>query len=597
MSGATNNGVSSSSSTGEQLRAQWSNPSDVLSVLLIIGGDIVRTALAQTSGGKFTPVCFSFGWVAYSLTALISVVGEGRLLPPPDYPAKVFNLSNGYTRENKSWVIGRLLRDNEVFQSRDNPIGGNAIRISVYEARDREGGSSIAGHGRVRYIAFAVMCAQLGIAFIPVILYREWGVLMITGAGTLLAVSAGALPQWSMEKLPNKTKTTKNFAITSGNGSRDVMVVLGLGKGLDLEELANSETPRSNRLWEGLQFFSKPVYEGGQPKLHGNSTPVRHVHSVRGIPLGYWVTLLVCSIQSLLWLGFLITVAGLRSHTWYLLIVGCLGMFQNATTAAIARDPVKRCLPLKLVDTIITRKVMDGLMDLEFTYESVGENRSGDEKPHSKKSRFGYHLRKEFFPGPLREDEEAWWNGDYDQYDDQRLKNAKRGPPRTRIGRLYNLAASWDRPAATNHIMSMHRQDHTFQPRPPIDIEDDSSFGAISPLPSPRSGNFMRTDSTKSQSRYDPQNSSKYGKLRETGQYESDVGAIGSPSSSQQLSGSRKLDSTATAEFSSIDGVSGHDFAPLQSSHEALSDQRPVKSQDTPQTESTYELAPSPVWV
>lgn len=40
---------------------QWTHPTDVFSVLLILGGDIVHRALAQLAGSKVTPVAFSFG--------------------------------------------------------------------------------------------------------------------------------------------------------------------------------------------------------------------------------------------------------------------------------------------------------------------------------------------------------------------------------------------------------------------------------------------------------------------------------------------------------------------------------------------------------
>ena len=40
---------------------RWSQPSDVFSVLLILGGDIVHRALAQLVGTGITPVTFSFG--------------------------------------------------------------------------------------------------------------------------------------------------------------------------------------------------------------------------------------------------------------------------------------------------------------------------------------------------------------------------------------------------------------------------------------------------------------------------------------------------------------------------------------------------------
>lgn len=41
--------------------AQWKNPGDVFSVLLILGGDVVARALAQLVGSGITPVAFSFG--------------------------------------------------------------------------------------------------------------------------------------------------------------------------------------------------------------------------------------------------------------------------------------------------------------------------------------------------------------------------------------------------------------------------------------------------------------------------------------------------------------------------------------------------------
>lgn len=211
--------ATTSSSTSTLLSQQWSNPSDVLSVLLIIGGDIVQKALAETSGGLFTPVCFSFGWVAYSFTALVNILGSGRLLPEPDYPVKVFNLANGYVRENRHWVIGRLVRDNETFMTKERPLDGGALRISIFEAAKCTSTAAVAGSGRVRSLSIITMALQFGIAAVPAGVYKAWGVLMITGGGTLLALAAGALPQWKAEKMPSKTNSNKNFALTSGNVS------------------------------------------------------------------------------------------------------------------------------------------------------------------------------------------------------------------------------------------------------------------------------------------------------------------------------------------------------------------------------------------
>lgn len=44
-----------------EFSSQWSNPGDVFSVLLILGGDVVARALAQLTGSRITPVAFSFG--------------------------------------------------------------------------------------------------------------------------------------------------------------------------------------------------------------------------------------------------------------------------------------------------------------------------------------------------------------------------------------------------------------------------------------------------------------------------------------------------------------------------------------------------------
>lgn len=52
---------SQSVSAAAELRRQWTEPTDVISVLLLLGGEIVNKALAQLAGGIVTPVTFSFG--------------------------------------------------------------------------------------------------------------------------------------------------------------------------------------------------------------------------------------------------------------------------------------------------------------------------------------------------------------------------------------------------------------------------------------------------------------------------------------------------------------------------------------------------------
>jgi hypothetical protein len=57
------------------LQSQWQNPNDILSLLLILGPDVVWRSLAQLSGERVTPVVFSFGWVAYAVNTLVSAFG------------------------------------------------------------------------------------------------------------------------------------------------------------------------------------------------------------------------------------------------------------------------------------------------------------------------------------------------------------------------------------------------------------------------------------------------------------------------------------------------------------------------------------------
>lgn len=401
----------------------------------------MQNALAQTTAGRVSSVCFSFGWVAYSFTTLVGVIGDGRLLPPPDYPVKVFNLESSYVRENKNWVIGRILRDNEVFMNKRGSLNGAGIRISIYTAEAPWRKRSFNFITEILWLI--VTLVQVGVAAVPLALDSEWGVFLITCSGIVAAIIAGELPQWNVEKLPLKRKSGKYIALTSGNGSREVMIIYSAGDALDLEELAAAESPRSDRVWEASSLFStRKKGKNGERLYHKNGSEMRSAFMYNGLPVGLWLTRIACFCQAIFWIALLITVAGLQSHSWYLVLVGGLGMLQNALVAAIARSPDRRGLPLTLVDTIVARGAMDGLMDLEMTINGAG-----------------HVLLDEFFPGLLREDELAWWSGDRDAYDDRRMETRGRGRPRSRLqrknidipdidrsgkARLYRRSSSWE---------------------------------------------------------------------------------------------------------------------------------------------------------
>lgn len=98
-------------------------------------------------------------------------------------------------RENKNWVIGRILRDHTISIERNYPLRDDAVRISIYEADDDHKSSADAGYERLRYFGISVMIIQLLVTVIPLILFSEWAILMVIGAGTILALLAAAIPQ------------------------------------------------------------------------------------------------------------------------------------------------------------------------------------------------------------------------------------------------------------------------------------------------------------------------------------------------------------------------------------------------------------------
>ena len=295
-------------------------------------------------------------------------------MPPPDYPGFVINANTGYVRANSSWALGRILRDFEHWMDDDikqketeklaflannleaensqrrYPVGLRiSLRLSIYEASlaDQAGRPK---HDWVWWSGIAVALIQLSVSIVPFILYREWVTFLVTGAGTLLALVSGAIPQWKEEKWNCRVGTQKSVILTEGNGSKDSIVVLGNGCGLDLEDMAALSTVAvpSTRLWTILLAVA-------------------------------WIILLIC-------------VAGSAHHTWYLLGVGSIGMVHNTVVAGVARNPSSFGIHLSYKEVILGSKVMDVLAAAEEKYPRVGNS-----------------LLSTYFPGKLREREVQWW--------------------------------------------------------------------------------------------------------------------------------------------------------------------------------------------
>lgn len=409
------------------MRAQWVEPGDVFSILLIIGGDVIRLALAAVSGGPVTPVTFSFGWVSYAITALLSILGENSLMPPsPDSSLRVISLSTGYVRFNRSWTLGRVFQNYEywmpaeveqrlrnhpvLYEDEEARIADTAtsksmasigthpnsrkfvsprearLCVAVYEWA-LDGGHSVGtpGYDWVYWLGLAVTVLQLGISAIPFGLYGDWSIFLVTVAGTILAYASGALPQWRKEKWACRSlDRRKDVALTLGNGTRHVIVVLGANGGLDLEDLAGGQSPDDDE---------------GQTRRGRWMRLVNPSNSTR----------VVTFLLAVLWLMLLITSTGIHTHAWYLLAVGGIGMLQNLITAGAPRQPAMLGIPIRLVKRTIPQngavpipmvfaefKVMHTLMELELDFKGAGRA-----------------LLAEFFPGGgLQPWEEKWWASD-----------------------------------------------------------------------------------------------------------------------------------------------------------------------------------------
>ncbi|KAJ5982710.1 hypothetical protein N7451_012810 [Penicillium sp. IBT 35674x] len=366
----------SENSSGSEFLAQWRSPSDIFSVLLILGGDIVGCALAQLAGSRLTPVAFSFGWVAFALTAVVAVIGEKKLMPPADFPCKVVNGQTGYVRDNQSWVIGRIVRDFEHWMDKQPRVHAQAsltpdpsqrtvqkriqemtetkwkalkenaranrqpeperprkagLCVSIYRAQ--EAVKNCPGYDTPYITGILTTIVQLGVAAIPYGLYGDWAIFLVTAAGILLSFSLGALSQWSKE-------------------NQHAIVIQGNAVGLDLEDLS----------------VNNP----------GTSASFKTMWAI--ITLGA------------LWVILLITAAGIQVNTWFLLAVGGIGILQNMFAAGVSRAPKAFGIPLEFVEVIGEWKVMDALFKVEESYPCLGKS-----------------LLPIFFPGELNEQEQARW--------------------------------------------------------------------------------------------------------------------------------------------------------------------------------------------
>jgi len=309
------------------------------------------------------------GWVSYATSAINTAIGENKLMPGADTPCTVINAENGQSRGNGSWVLGRVMRDFEYWM-------GDPVETKVKELKnskwqydkdqaklhgkdpdkiefpahaglvvsfwkfdpDKKDQLQKPGRDILFWSGIIVAILQLGISAIPLGVYGNWGVFLVTASAILFCLLTGCQSQWHREKWacrqiePGKKRT---YIMTRGNGAQHAIVIEGDGCGLNLEDLCT-----------GFDNLDSPSIS---------------------------VTTRLCMVGlGVLWVVLLITSSALADQSWFLIAVGGIGMLQNMFVAGWSRKPEALGLPLKFTTVIGSPKVMTALIESERAFPTVG---------------------------------------------------------------------------------------------------------------------------------------------------------------------------------------------------------------------------------
>jgi hypothetical protein len=348
--------------TADVFRSQFQDPKEILTVLLLIGSDVIQKTVAQTAGfAVFTPVVFSFGWVTYAFN---SVANGGENLPETDYANMLVTVQSGNVAQNKSFVLGRLLRD---LERETEPLGRRTqdfseldtdLLVTVLQADPGVKGS----FGPLRpkkdltwwsFLPFLV--AQLAVSVVPGILTGNWSILVIAASGNILAVLSGSLPSIRHNKYRCREGSRAMYTMTRGAGSKYVFLILP-----DTMRIVEHDAGDLFTAMSSLPYLDDLAF--------GSST--RNFDTISSVAL------------CILWVVLLIAVSGLDADTWYLFGVGALGMLHNILVANMPRHSESHGIPLKPVQgvsqfgrrTTPNRRpyVQEILLEVERQYPGAG---------------------------------------------------------------------------------------------------------------------------------------------------------------------------------------------------------------------------------
>jgi hypothetical protein len=456
----------------DNFSSQWRNPHDILSLLLLIGGDIVQKAMAQMFGFYIqpfkglprlyiTPVAFSFGWVAYAFMSLASVIGDKQLMPSAlDVPSLVINCNTGYARTNRSWLLGRILRDYELkTEARQGPPVARLSNMELLRSAGLENHAPL--HVSLRIDIFDLDAArylerpkidgvwvlggftiavQLAISIIPWVVYGDWAVFLITASGTLFALSTGSLRQWAFEKWPGRRLNDPRTGTPNGEPAAPPPPTIPTSKDIETGGAHVSSTPTTTS--HKCNCKSKPKKKT-VCLTQGNGHPYSMV--IRGSGMTWDLETLATArseslpetpwclgILAVAWICLLVSVSGLAEHTWFLIAVGGLGMVQNIYACSAARTSESMGLALNVFEE---RPTIVGSSTCEPTFWPKGDETDGGSSGSDKEAllmaeiqdpervagvrgairelektipRAGFALMPVFFPAMFRVDRERY---------------------------------------------------------------------------------------------------------------------------------------------------------------------------------------------
>ncbi|KAF2652838.1 hypothetical protein K491DRAFT_578340, partial [Lophiostoma macrostomum CBS 122681] len=325
--------------------------------LFVIGGDIVRTALAQVINDESRDVVvgFGFGWAQYAMSSLIPVFsGQRNVAPPPEIrDMQVMNMTAGHVRTNHSFVLSRLLRDLEKHvDSGSGKVGG--LSVTIVDTMD-DPTKKMELMEKFKYrgwpIGHVTMAAQMLLSL------KAGGMVpIIFILAQILASCTLELPVWKKEKFAARRGGDDVYALMRGNGNRHVFIV-------------RTKAPNS---WNLEDMAAASIHDYDWYNWEG-------VAAV-GLAIGWFVLFaLACSV---------------KDQAGWLLAVMTIGHIGNLFSAFYPRSPAGHGFHLDMnkKQTIANAKVMETLKELEVEHEGYGEKLLGT-----------------FFPGGLWDDDKNWW--------------------------------------------------------------------------------------------------------------------------------------------------------------------------------------------